>query len=107
MGKVILDEVLKARLNGMNETLEVRDEGGRLVGRFVPEEEYTRLLYDWAKAEFTREEAEDAAKGIVRKWDGTNGKTTKEAIARLQLLGQKLDAEENIAPCFQVKAQSS
>ena len=89
MGTVILDEALRARLNGMNETLEVRDERGKLVGRFVPEEEYMRLLYDWAKAEFAREEAEDAAKGIIRKWDGTNGKTTTEAIAYLRSLWQQ------------------
>ncbi len=89
MGTIILDETLRARLNGMNETLEIRDEKGELVGRFVPEEEYMRMLYDWAKAEFAREEAEEAARGIVRKWDGTNGKTGAEAIAYLQSLCQQ------------------
>jgi hypothetical protein len=89
MGTVILDDALKARLNGLNEQLEVRDTDGTLVGRFLPEDQYMRLMYDWARAEFAREEAEDAAKGIVRTWDGTNGKTTSEAIAYLQSLWQQ------------------
>ncbi len=84
MSKVILDDVLRARLNGLNEHLEVCEADGRVVGRYLPEELYTRWMYDWAKAEFAREEAEEAAQGIVRKWDGTNGKTTAEAIAYLQ-----------------------
>jgi hypothetical protein len=89
MATVILDDVLRERLNGMNEQLEVRDETGKLIGRFVPEEQYLRMIYDWAKAEFAREEAEEAARGIARRWDGTNGKTTAEAIAYLESLWQQ------------------
>ena len=92
MGTVILDDDLKARLNGLNQHLEIRDADGKRVGHFLPEamfEAYERFVYDWAKAEFAREEAEEAAKGIVRKWDGTNGKTTAEAIAYLENLGQR------------------
>lgn len=97
MGTVILDDVLKARLNGLNEQLEIRDEAGKLVGRFLPEEQYMRMLYDWAKAEFAREEAEEAAKGIVRKWDGTNGKTTAEVLASLRGLEARLRQDDERA----------
>lgn len=88
MATVILDEVLKARLNGLNEHLEIRDESGKVVGHYLPNEEYMRLMYDLAKAEFDRADAEDAAKGIVRKWDGSNGYRTSEAIERLKSLWQ-------------------
>jgi hypothetical protein len=42
-----------------------------------------------AAAEFARRAAEAAAKGEVRKWDGTNGRTTAEAIAHLERLGRE------------------
>jgi hypothetical protein len=97
MGTVILDAALKARLNGLNEPMEVRDADGKLVGRFLPESVYAwqmQMLYDWAKGEFAREEAEEAARGIVRKWDGTNGKTTAEVMAGLRRLEEQLRQQE-------------
>jgi hypothetical protein len=45
MGTVLLDDELKAKLNGLNEHLEVRDTSGNRVGWFVPEDEYRRLAY--------------------------------------------------------------
>jgi hypothetical protein len=90
MGTVILDDELKAKLNGLNEHLEVRDASGKLVGHFLPDELYMGMLFDWAKAEFAREEAEEAAQGIVRKWDGTSGRTTPEAIAYVKELAEQL-----------------
>jgi hypothetical protein len=36
MGKIVLDADLRAKLNGLNETVEVWDESGRLLGHFVP-----------------------------------------------------------------------
>ena len=68
---------------------EIRDEKGQLLGYFLTEAEYNRLLYDLAKAEFDRRAAEDAAKGTVRAWDGTNGMTTADAIAHLERLGRE------------------
>ncbi|WP_439622979.1 hypothetical protein [Gemmata sp.] len=94
MNTVILDDDLKSRLNGLDQHLEVRDPAGKLVGHFLPDALYMRMLYDWAKAEFAREEAEEAAKGIVRKWDGTNGRTTAEALAGLAALEARLRAGE-------------
>jgi hypothetical protein len=89
MGTVTLDDTLRAKLNGLNEHLEVRTPDGVLVGHFLPAEAYRRMQYEWAKAEFAREEAEEAARGVVRRWDGTNGKTTAQAIAYLEELGEK------------------
>ena len=67
----------------------IHDEKGQVLGYFLTEAEYTRLMYDWAKAEFAREEAEEAAKGIVRKWDGTSGKTTAEVLETLRKLAEQ------------------
>jgi len=89
MRTLILDDDLKARLNNLNEYQEVRDAAGNVVGHFLPDESYRRLIYDRAKAEFALEEAEEAAKGIVRDWSGANGKTTAEAVAHLKSLGEK------------------
>jgi len=89
MQKIVLDETLKARLNGLNEHLEFQDATGRTVGHFLPDDEYRRMIYDIARAEFDREAAEDKLNGVVRRWDGTNGMTTKEAIAYLEDLGRR------------------
>lgn len=58
MSKVTLDAVLRERLNGLNEPLELCDEAGRTVGHFVPEEVYRKLLYRLAEAQcpYTAEE---------------------------------------------------
>jgi hypothetical protein len=94
MNPVILDDDLKSRLNGLDQHLEVRDPAGKLVGHFLPDALDMRVLYDWARAEFAREEAEEAAKGIVRKWDGTNGRTTAEAIEYVKRAAAQLAGEQ-------------
>jgi hypothetical protein len=90
MDTIILDDEQKAKLNGRDQHLEVCDANGNRLGWFIPDAEYMRFVYDWAKAEFAREEAEEAAQGIVRKWDGTNGRTTAEAIAYVKKMAEQL-----------------
>jgi hypothetical protein len=58
MNKIVLDDHLKAKLNGLDKTVEVRDETGRTVGQFVPQEEYLKLFYAFLKTVFTDEEIE-------------------------------------------------
>ena len=89
MGTVTLDDALRAKLNGLSEHLEIRTPDGKLVGHFLPDEAYRRMQIECAKAEFARQDAEDAARGVVRKWNGTNGRTTAQAIAYLEELGAK------------------
>ena len=62
MGKIVLDDALKAKLNGLNQTVQVEDASGLAVGQFVPQEEYLKLLYAWAKAEVTDEELDRASR---------------------------------------------
>jgi tetraacyldisaccharide-1-P 4'-kinase len=78
MNKVVLDDDLRAKLNGLNDEVEVCDAEGRTIGRFLPEQEYRSLIYDLAKADFTIDaEAEEA-----RKEPG--GMTTAEAVAYVE-----------------------
>lgn len=89
MEKVILDEVLQSRLNGLKQQLEVCDADGHVVGHYLPNDTYLRLVYEWARAEFAREQAPDDSQNAARTWDGKSGKTTAEAIAYLERLGRE------------------
>ncbi len=51
MGKIILTPELRAKFNGMDEPVELCDETGNTVGRFLPEDDYVNLLYEIAKNE--------------------------------------------------------
>lgn len=46
MSKLTLDPQLRAKLNGLNEQLEICDETGQTVGHYLPDEAYKQLLYD-------------------------------------------------------------
>jgi hypothetical protein len=76
MSKIVLDDELKAKLNGLDKTVEVEDTNGRLVGQFVPQEEYVKLVYAWAKSEVSDEELDRARKE-------TGGRTLSEIWKRL------------------------
>lgn len=60
MPAITLDNDLRAKLNGLNEVMPVQDESGRTIGRFVPEEEFRKMIYVAAKAScpFSEEEME-------------------------------------------------
>jgi hypothetical protein len=51
MSRITLDPDLKARLNGLNEHLEVCDESGRTLGHFLPEAAYQKMLYALAESQ--------------------------------------------------------
>jgi hypothetical protein len=58
MSKVTLDESLKAKLNGLNEQMEICDEKGNTLGHFLPADIYKELLLAWADSQITPEELE-------------------------------------------------
>ncbi len=82
MSKIILDADLKARLNGLDEELELCDTDGRTLGHFIPPEMYRELMYAWAKAQFANEEELEKAR------QEPGGLTTAEAIAYLEALAR-------------------
>jgi hypothetical protein len=82
MTKVLIDDVLRAKLNGLAGEVELCDESGRTVGHFLPMDQYLKLLYAWAKAEFADEEELRQARAEP------GGLTTAEAIAHLESLAR-------------------
>lgn len=44
MSAILLDDDLKAKLNGLTHHIELRDASGKTVARFVPEDEYQAIL---------------------------------------------------------------
>jgi hypothetical protein len=58
MSRVIIDESLRAKLNGFDEEIELCDETGRTVGHFLPTDSYREMLVAWSKAHTTDEELE-------------------------------------------------
>ncbi len=56
MSRVMLDPQLRSKLNGLDDQLEICDESGKTLGRFLPEALYRELLLAWAKADLPDEE---------------------------------------------------
>ena len=50
MSKIVLDQTLRSKLNGLNEPMEVCDESGTTLGHFLPSAQYQKLLYRVAEA---------------------------------------------------------
>ncbi len=69
---------------------ELRGPDGKVLGYFVPTAEFEKWQYELALAESARQAAEDRANGVVRRWDGTNGRTTAEVLDLLR----RVDAGE-------------
>jgi hypothetical protein len=58
MSRITLDDSLKARLNGLNDVVEVCDAANRAVGVFLPWEQYKKLLYRDVKVPLAPDEIE-------------------------------------------------
>jgi hypothetical protein len=60
MNKVIIEPSLLSELGNLDSRVEFCDTSGRTLGFFVPASEQQRLLYVWARGEFSDEEIEHA-----------------------------------------------
>ena len=49
--KLVVDEALQARLNGLNKEIEFCDGSGRTLGHFLPPDLYKKMLYAWAESQ--------------------------------------------------------
>lgn len=76
MNEFILDAAQRAKLNGLDTIMKVRDETGRLVGHFLPDALFRGLFEAWADSPVTREELE-AGRQAYRE---EGGLPTAEAI---------------------------
>jgi hypothetical protein len=56
MTKVEIDESLKQKLGGLDQPVEFCGADGRVLGRYLPEEEYREILYGSVEIPFSDEE---------------------------------------------------
>jgi len=56
MNRIVVDQVLRSRLRNLDARLELCDEAGIVLGYFVPASERQRLLYEWARGQFSDDE---------------------------------------------------
>jgi hypothetical protein len=90
MSKVTLDDGLRAKFQTGRTMTEVCDEGGTTVGYFVTPEQFEKMMYAWAKTQFTDGEAERAWESYLR----NGGVSTREALERAKA---KIAARESAA----------
>jgi hypothetical protein len=76
MQKVILNEDLRSKLNGLNEHLELCDETGKRLGHFLPEHVFLEWLVAVSKARISDEE-------LDRRMQEPGGRSLKEIWERL------------------------
>ena len=81
MVALVADSTWKDKLNGLNETTEIRDEAGRVLGFFTPLEQEERLMYRLAAAHFDPEEMQRINASSERTY------TTAEVLSHLDSLG--------------------
>jgi len=87
MTRIVMDEVLREKLQGANHGLEIADEQGNVVGHFLAEDSLSRLLEamfppltDVERAEARREMREHG------------GLTTEEILASIEDAERKWEA---------------
>ena len=86
MSKLILDDELRAKLQLDNGGVELCDASGKVVARVVSEDEYMRLLYDRAWAEFSTPEAlarQREAEEQIRRGEYVTSEQLFEELRRL------------------------
>lgn len=77
MTRITMDQPLKDKLGGLSQRIEVCDENGNVVGHFLPEKVYKKLICDILKADVSREELE-------RRLAEAGGSTLDGILARLE-----------------------
>lgn len=86
MSKVVLDAELRAKLDGATDTVELTDEAGNVIGRYVPEGRsyVTDAVYDRIMSALlpplSREELDEARKEMLEH----GGVSTAEIIAAIE-----------------------
>jgi len=79
MTKVQVDQALRQKLGGMAEPVELRDANGQVVGHYLPEAEYKKLLYasvqvPLSEEEIARRRAETGGCSLQEIWDRVGNK---------------------------------
>lgn len=74
MTQIQVDQSLKQKLGGMSEPVELRDFDGQVLGHYLPEAEYKKLLYasiqiPYSEEEIARRRAERGGCSLQGIWD--------------------------------------
>ena len=74
MTRVTVDPQLRSKLNGLDDQVEICDESGKTVGRFLPEQLYRQLLVAWSREDFPDDElqrrrAEPMGRSLPEVWE--------------------------------------
>jgi hypothetical protein len=77
MSKMTLDPEFHSRLNGLKGHVEFCTEDGTIVGHFLPDDFYRRLVHAWANAQVTDEELDGASRE-------PGGRTLQEILHTLE-----------------------
>lgn len=56
MTQITVDSSIQQMLGGMSSHLELRDTNGQVLGHFLPEDEYIKMLYASYKCDLSEEE---------------------------------------------------
>ena len=80
MSEVSLDHELKAKLHGLREQIELCDTDGQTMGRYVPEDEYQKLLYHLAESQRPALSAEETK----RRRQVTGNKSLAEVLRSVE-----------------------
>lgn len=64
MSTAILDANKRVTIDTFNQTIEIKEQDGQVLGRYVPEAEYKQMLYAWAESQcpFSKEELAERRK---------------------------------------------
>jgi hypothetical protein len=76
MTQIQVDESLKQKLGGLEESVELCGADGRILGRFLPEKEYREILYGSVEIPYSDEE-------IARRRAERGGRTLEEIWKQL------------------------
>jgi hypothetical protein len=79
MTRIEVDQTLRQKLGGLDEALELCDATGKVLGHYLPEAEYRKILYGSVQIPFSEEE-------IARRRAQTGGCSLREIWDRV---GQK------------------
>ncbi|MGK2910717.1 MAG: hypothetical protein ACSLE1_13100 [Sphingobium sp.] len=64
----------------------LHDESGKRLGWYLSEEEYMKLMYAYAKAEFARQEAEEKPRAATLVWKGNPCTSIDQILAMFHQL---------------------
>jgi hypothetical protein len=76
MTQITVDQALQQRLGGLAEPLELRDANGQILGHYLPEAEYKKIVYGSLEIPFSDEE-------VARRRAQTGGCSLREIWDRV------------------------